>query len=178
MNNVVKGLLLYVVGWAAFHYGLFDLMKPKEFSWIVNRYVYFLLFVFYCIGFNLVLKLKPPIFLNGVAVWILGLYFYTSILYPPVPWTLLITYMMLWTIGTFLYISQDPVTFAEFRKPIVKTVVGDYKMARIIVFIALPLLVGFGTYKSLEPKFDEPVELRTVPTNKAIPPHAASCTKS
>ena len=162
MNNVVKGLLLYVVGWAAFHYGLFDLMKPKDFSWIVNRYVYFLMFVFYCIGFNLVLKLKPPIALNALVVWMLGLYFYTSILYPPVPWTLLITYMMLWTIGTFLYVSQDPDTFAEFRKPIVKTVVGDYKMARIIVFTALPLLVGFGTYKSLEPKFDEPVELRTV----------------
>ena len=162
MNNVVKGIILYVVGWAAFHYGLFPQMQPKEFSWVANRYVYFLLFVFYCIGFNLVLKLKPPISLNGLAVWLIGLYFYTNILYPPVPWTLLITYMMLWTIGTFLYISQDPVTFAEFRKPIVKTVVGEYKLARIIVFIALPVLVGFGTYKSLQPKFQEPVELRTV----------------
>ena len=162
MNNVVKGLILYVAGWAAFHYGLFPQMQPKEFSWVANRYVYFLLFVAYCIGFNLVLKLKPPIALNGLVVWLLGLYFYKAILYPPIPWTLLITYMMLWTIGTFLYISQDPVTFAEFRKPIVKTVVGDYKIARIVVFIALPLLVGFGTYKSLQPRFEEPVELRTV----------------
>ena len=162
MNNVVKGVILYVAGWAAFHYGLFPQMQPKEFSWVANRYVYFLLFVFYCIGFNLVLKLKPPIALNGLAVWLLGLYFYKAVLYPPIPWTLLITYMMLWTIGTFLYISQDPKTFAEFRSPIVKTVIGEYKMARIIVFIALPILVGFGTYKSLQPKFQEPVELRTV----------------
>jgi hypothetical protein len=162
MNNVVKGIILYVAGWAAFHYGLFPQMQPKEFSWVANRYVYFLLFVTYCIGFNLVLKLKPPIALNGLAVWLLGLYFYKAVLYPPIPWTLLITYMMLWTIGTFLYISQDPKTFAEFRSPIVKTVVGEYKMARYIVFIALPLLVGFGTYKSLQPRFEEPVELRTV----------------
>ncbi|MDH3256205.1 MAG: cytochrome c [Nitrospinota bacterium] len=162
MNNVVKGIILYVVGWAAFHYGLFPQMQPKEFSWVANRYVYFLLFVAYCIGFNLVLKLKPPIALNGLVVWLIGLYFYKAVLYPPIPWTLLITYMMLWTIGTFLYISQDPVTFAEFRKPIVKTVIGEYKMARYIVFIALPVLVGFGTYKSLEPRFEEPVELRTV----------------
>lgn len=162
MNNVVKGLILYVAGWAVFHYGLFPLMQPKEFSWVANRYVYYLLFVAYCIGFNLVLKLKPPIALNGLVVWLLGLYFYKAILYPPIPWTLLITYMMLWTIGTFLYISQDPETFAEFRKPIVKTIVGDYKIARIVVFIAMPILVGFATYKSLEPSFAEPVELRTV----------------
>lgn len=162
MNNVVKGIIFYVVGWAIFHYGLFPLMQPKEFSWVANRYVYYLLFVAYCIGFNLVLKLKPPIALNGLVVWLLGLYFYKAILYPPIPWTLLITYMMLWTIGTFLYISQDPETFAEFRKPIVKTIVGDYKIARIVVFIALPLLVAAATYKSLEPSFAEPVELRTV----------------
>lgn len=162
MNNVVKAVILYVAGWAAFNYGLFPMMTPKEPTWLVNRYVYFLLFIAYCVGFNLVLKLKPPIALNGLVVWLLGLYFYKVVLYPPIPWTLLITYMMLWTIGTFLYISQDPETFAEFRKPIVKTVVGDYKIARIVVFIALPLLVGFGTYKSLEPSFQEPVELRTV----------------
>lgn len=162
MNNVVKGIIFYVAGWLVFHYFLFPLMQPKEFSWIANRYVFFLLFVAYCIGFNLVLKLKPPIALNGLAVWLLGLYFYTAILYPPIPWTLLITYMMLWTIGTFLYISQDPETFAEFRKPIVKTIVGDYKIARIVVFIAMPILVAAATYKSLEPSFAEPVELRTV----------------
>jgi hypothetical protein len=141
---------------------LFQFFTPKETGWFLNRYVYYLLFVAYCIGFNIVLKLKPPIALNGLAVWLLGLYFYEAVLYPPIPWTLLITYMMLWTIGTFLYISQDPETFAEFRKPIVKTVIGEYKLARYIVFALLPLLVGWATYKSLEPQFDEPVELRTV----------------
>jgi hypothetical protein len=162
MNNVVKGIILYVAGWAAFHYGLFPQMQPKEFSWVANRYVYFLLFVFYCIGFNLVLKLKPPIALNALAVWLLGLYFYKAVLYPPIPWTLLITYMMLWTIGTFLYISQDPKTFAEFRSPIVKTVIGEFKMARIIIFVSLPFLVAWATVESLKPSFQEPVELRTV----------------
>jgi len=70
--------------------------------------------------------------------------------------------MMLWSIGTFLYISQDPVTFREFREPIVKTIVGEYRIAQIIVFAAMPVLVGFGTYKALYPTFEEPVELRTV----------------
>ena len=162
MNNVVKGLILYVVGWPAFHYGLFPLMTPKEPTWIVNRYVYYLLFVAYCLAFNLVLKLKPPISLNGLAVFLLGFYFYQSVLFPPIPWTLLITYMMLWGIGTFLYVSQDPETFAEFRKPIVRTVTGEYKWARYIVFAAMPILVGAGTYQFIYPSFPEPVELRTV----------------
>jgi cbb3-type cytochrome c oxidase subunit III len=164
MNKVVTGLILYLVGFAVFHFGLFQqvILQMEEPGMLLNRYTYFLSFVAYCIAFNLVLKLKPPIALNGLIVWLLGLYFYKAVLFPPIPWTLLITYMMLWTIGTFLYISQDPKTFAEFRSPIVKTVIGEYKMARIIVFIALPLLVGFGTYKSLEPSFAEPVELRTV----------------
>jgi len=162
MNKVLLGFCLYVGGWAAFHFGLFPMFKPDEFSWVFNRYVYYLSFVAYCIAFNLVLKLKPPMAMNALAVWCLGLYFYTNVLFPPVPWTLLITYMMLWTIGTFLYISQDPVTFKEFRRPIVLTIVGDYKIARILVFIALPCLVGFATYNSLLPKFPEPVELRTV----------------
>lgn len=162
MNNVVKGLILYVAGWAAFHYGLFPLMQPEEPSILVNRYVYFLMFVFYCIGFNLFLKLKPPISQNGLAVWLLGLYFYKFVLYPPIPWTLLITYMMLWTIGTFLYISQDPKTFAEFRSPIVKTVTGEYKIAQYVAFALMPFLVGFATYKAIQPNFPEPVELRTV----------------
>ena len=106
MNKVVTGLILYLVGFAVFHYGLFQqVILQMEEPGLLNRYTYFLMFVAYCIGFNIVLKLKPPIALNGLIVWLLGLYFYKAVLFPPIPWTLLITYMMLWTIGTFLYIS-------------------------------------------------------------------------
>jgi hypothetical protein len=70
--------------------------------------------------------------------------------------------MVMWSIGTFLYISQDPETFREFRKPIVKAIVGEYKMAQIVLMIALPILVGWATYQSIYPSFQEPVELRTV----------------
>ena len=164
MNKVVTGLILYLVGFIVFHFGMFEqvILKMEEPSLALNRYTYFLLLVAYCIGFNIVLKLKPPIFLNGIIVWLIGLYFYVYVLYPPIPWTLLITYMMLWAIGCFLYVSQDEDTFKEFRQPIVKTIVGDYKLARIVMFIAMPVLVGFGTYKFIQPNYPEPVELRTV----------------
>ena len=130
--------------------------------WILNQYVLFLVMMLTIVGLNLVLRLKPPISLNGLCVFIIGWYFYKAILYPPIPWTLFITYMMLWAIGTFLYISQDPITFREFRAPIVKTIVGEYKIAKYIVFVSLPILVGFATMHTLYPSFEEPVELRTV----------------
>jgi len=145
-----------------FHNAIFPIFTPSEPGWILNRYVYFLAFVAYLIITNLVLRLKPPIAMMALFVWCLGFYFYDHILSPHVPWTLFITYMMMWSIGTFLYVSQDADTFREFRQPIVKTIVGEYKLARIIVFTALPILVGFATYNSIYPSFQEPVELRTV----------------
>jgi hypothetical protein len=162
MNKSLISFLLFVGGLLVLHNVVFPIFTPKEVGWVLNRYVYYLIICAYVIIVNLTLNLKPPIALKAVFVWVLGFYFYKWILFPPIPWTLFITYMMLWSIGTFLYISQDPKTFREFREPIVKTITGEWKLARIVVFIALPVLVGFGTYKAIYPKFDEPVELRTV----------------
>ena len=162
MNKGLISFLVFVVGLAVFHNAIFPIFTPKEVGWVLNRYVYFLLFVAYVIITNLILRLKPPIAMNALFVWSLGFYFYKFVLYPPIPWTLFITYMVMWSIGTFLYISQDPETFREFRKPIVKTIVGEYKFAQIIMLIAMPILVGFATYNSIYPSYQEPVELRTV----------------
>ena len=162
MNKTLVSFLVFVVGLAVFHNAIFPIFTPKEVGWILNRYVYFLLFVAYLIITHLMLRLSPPISLKGLYVWGVGFYFYEFVLYPHIPWTLFITYMVMWSIGTFLYISQDPETFREFRAPIVKTIVGEYKLARIIVFTALPILVGFATYNTIYPSFQEPVELRTV----------------
>jgi hypothetical protein len=162
MNKTLISFILFVGGLLVFHYGVFPIFTPKDTGWFLNRYVYYLLIAAYLIIVNLALRLKPPISLNALMVWVMGFYFYKFVLYPPIPWTLFITYMMLWSIGTFLYISQDAETFREFRRPIVKVIVGEYKLARLVIFALLPFLVGFGTYKAIYPKFEEPVELRTV----------------
>ena len=162
MNKNLVSFLVFVVGLALFHNVIFPIFTPKEVGWILNRYVYFLLFVAYLIITHLMLRLSPPVSLKGLYVWSVGFYFYDYVLYPHIPWTLFITYMVMWSIGTFLYISQDPETFREFRAPIVKTIIGEYKLARIVVFTALPILVGFATYNTIYPSFQEPVELRTV----------------
>jgi hypothetical protein len=162
MNKSFLSLILAVAGWAVFHYGLLPIFSPKDKGWILNPYVYYLIFCAYLIVVNVGMRLNPPMALKALYVWMLGYYFYDAILLPHIPWTLFITYMMLWSIGVFLYISQDPTTFREFRAPIVRTITGEYKIARVVVFSLLPLLVGFATYKTIYPSFAEPVELRTV----------------
>ncbi len=162
MNKTLVSFLVFVVGLAVFHNAIFPIFTPKEVGWILNRYVYFLLFVAYLIITHFMLRLKPPISMMGLFVWGIGFYFYKFVLYPPIPWTLFITYMVMWSIGTFLYVSQDPETFREFRKPIVKAIVGEYKLAQIVLLTVLPILVGWATYQSIYPSFQEPVELRTV----------------
>jgi len=162
MNKTLVSFLVFVVGLAVFHNAIFPIFTPKEVGWILNRYVYFLLFVAYLLITHFMLRLKPPISMMGLFVWSLGFYFYKFVLYPPIPWTLFITYMVMWSIGTFLYVSQDPETFREFRKPIVKAIVGEYKLAQIVLLTFLPLLVGWATYQSIYPSYQEPVELRTV----------------
>ena len=162
MNKTLLSLIVSVVGLAVFHYGLLPIFSPKKAGWVLNPYVYYLLFTFYLIVVNVGMRLKPPMALKALYVWLMGYYFYDAILLPHIPWTLFITYMMLWSIGVFLYISQDPITFREFRSPIVKTITGEYKMARIVVFTVMPFLVGWATYNTIYPSFAEPVELRTV----------------
>ncbi len=162
MNKTLISFLLFVGGLLVFHNVVFPIFTPKEIGWVMNRYVYYLIVVAFILIVNLTLRLKPTMAWKAAMVWALGFYFFKFILFPPIPWTLFITYMFLWSIGTFLYISQDPGTFREFREPIVKTIIGEWKIARIVVFIAMPVLVGWGTYQSIYPKFDEPVELRTV----------------
>ena len=162
MNKSLLSLIVSVVGWAVFHYALLPIFSPKSAGWVLNPYVYYLLFTFYLIVVNVGMRLKPPMALKALYVWMMGYYFYEAILIPHIPWTLFITYMMLWSIGVFLYISQDPITFREFRSPIVKTITGEYKMARIVVFTVMPFLVGWATYNTIYPSFAEPVELRTV----------------
>ena len=162
MNKTLVSFLVFVVGLAVFHNVIFPVFTPKEIGWFLNRYVYYLLFIAYLLIAHFMLRLKAPISLMGLFVWALGFYFYKWVLYPPIPWTLFITYMVMWSIGTFLYVSQDPDTFREFRKPIVKAIVGEYKLAQIVLLTVLPLLVGWATYQSIIPNYQEPVELRTV----------------
>ena len=106
-----------------------------------------------------------PKFTQAVLVWVTAFIILRFVLYPPIPSALLNTYMGLITLVLFLLVSSDEESWAEFKRPILKTLGGDtpgFRRIRTVTFVALPLLIGFGTYNTVAPKFEEPIELRTV----------------
>ena len=131
MNKNLVSFLVFVVGLGVFHNAIFPIFTPKEIGWILNRYVYFLLFVAYLIITNLVLRLKPPVAMTALFVWGLGFYFYKFVLYPPIPWTLFITYM-----------EEDPVMSAKYDRlahDLMKVSLTAYSWTAILAIIqAMP----------------------------------------
>jgi hypothetical protein len=111
------------------------------------------------------LKIHIPKLVQAPLIWIVAYIVYGHILQPPIPFTLLAVYMGITTIAIFLYSSLDEASWQEFSAPIRIMLQEDTKKAkssRYFVFAALPLLIGYGTYEKMMPKFEEPVELRTV----------------
>lgn len=111
------------------------------------------------------LKIHIPKLVQAPLIWITAYIVYAYVLQPPIPFSLLVVYMGITTIGIFLYVSLDEASWQEFTKPVAIMLQEDTKNAkrsRYVVFAALPLLIGFGTYDEMKPKFEEPVELRTV----------------
>ena len=123
-------------------------------------------FVF--VGVNWYLKKQGrgvPMLAQAILAWITSYILLGVVLYPPIPVSLLYTYMGLITIVLFLLVSSDEDSWTDFKRPILKVLGGEtpaYRGVRTVTFVALPLLIGFGTYDNIRPKFEEPIELRTV----------------
>jgi mono/diheme cytochrome c family protein len=106
-----------------------------------------------------------PAFPQAILIW-LGTYAYFKFaVLPPLPSTLLYTFMGLVTIVIFLFVSSTEQGWTDFKRPILSTIMAVnpmYKNVRRFSFVVLPLLIGYGTYDFNVPKFDEPIDLRTV----------------
>jgi hypothetical protein len=103
--------------------------------------------------------------IQGVGAWLISYIILRFILYPPIPMSVLSTYMGLITIVIMLYVSSTEAGWQEAKKPVIDTLKGEtpvYRGVRAVTFVALPLLVGYGTFSQVVPKIDEPIELRTV----------------
>ena len=88
------------------------------------------------------------------------------VIFPPIPYALLYTYMGLVAIVVFLLISVNEAMWTEFKRPIVNTLIAEtptYLWVRRGSFAFLPLFTLLGTYNFLAPsEVIAPIELRTV----------------
>ena len=135
----------------------------------VQLLMYLLLTLFVFVGGNYLLIKKfgkgVPKLAQAVLIWVVTYVFFKWVLFPPIPESLLYTYMGLIAIVLFLLVSASEQDWTDTKRPIVNTLAGTtpgYRGTRMVTFAALPLLTLFGSYDFLMPKFESPIELRTV----------------
>jgi hypothetical protein len=86
-------------------------------------------------------------------------------IYPPMPFTILATYLVVGLIGILLWASSSEEYWREFRRPIVALLDAQTRwtrMTRTGFMVFLPLLGWWLTWNAMILHIEEPVELRTV----------------
>lgn len=79
----------------------------------------------------------------------------------PVPGTLMVFYMVLIFIATFIYITSSEEKLKDFLLPIQKMLKGEYgNNTRLITLTIIPLIAGFNVYSIAAPKISSPISLR------------------
>ena len=118
-------------------------------------------------------KRKVPALLSsigGLVAILLGIKYLTPIISQkvtgldlplPVPGTLMWFYIILLSIGTFVYVSSDDEMLEEFISPIRKMFRAEYgSAARLITIILVPLVMGVVVFFQVKPTVASPVALR------------------
>lgn len=85
--------------------------------------------------------------------------------YPPMPFSVLLTYLVVVFAAILLWVSSSEEYWLEFKKPIIDVLDAESARAKIMragMLALLPCLAGFLTWDSLQVKVEAPVELRTV----------------
>lgn len=111
--------------------------------------------------------MKLPKLLQAVLV-VIGVYVgfklvFSVGLHQPIPSSLLTMYMFFVVVATLLVTTATEEGAREMAAPI-KALVEDPSKTTIrnVVFVLVPLFAGWMTYNNLVPKFEAPVELRTI----------------
>ena len=85
------------------------------------------------------------------------------VIYPPLPSTLLNTYMGLTAISVALYVSSREQSWFELKSSLLHILSGDTRWDRTVRAVSFTLfagLAGWGTYDYLRPVYQEPIEMR------------------
>lgn len=117
-----------------------------------------------------VLLNRGGVLLKGVLL-IVGLYLFLKFILPlftaPLPANLIFLYLALTVAGIVIFATLSSESTEEFFGPIVRFLNGErqtgpMKIARLLVLVLFPLLVGWQTYTSTVPSDMPPAESRTI----------------
>lgn len=114
--------------------------------------------------------MKSPLF--NSAMVLAGVYVLLTFLLPlvtaPLPASLIYLYLALALSAVMIFYTMSGATLEAFMGPLVRFLtggegqVGPAKVARLLVLLAFPLLVGWQTYARLAPSDFPPAENRTI----------------
>ena len=72
----------------------------------------------------------------------------------PVPASVVFQFMMTALVGVLLYVSADETRWSQFKQPFNAVAVdADKKVLRLVLLIALPVFIGFMTYRQVSASF-------------------------
>ena len=113
-------------------------------------------------------KRRIPLHVQIAVIWI-GVYLFLKLaIKPPLPFSLILMYMTLTSVGLLVYVSIFEDVLREFVDPLKEFMAGDriqegpWKMVRIAVLILIPLYFGYLTYQKVSPRFEPPLSQRVI----------------
>ncbi len=81
----------------------------------------------------------------------------------PVPNSVILQFMLTVAVGVLIWVSDNEERWREFKKPIHRTMVEpERRTVRVVFMVAIPLLVGFGTFNQVRPSVAAPPSLRSI----------------
>lgn len=103
-------------------------------------------------------------FWQVVGSWLLFYLFLKWAVFPPLPFSVMVTYMGLVTIVLLVWVSATNQTWQEFKRYILDTLTGaslHHRVLRAVVAVMLPIVAGVSTYRYFEPQeIVQPLEFR------------------
>lgn len=106
--------------------------------------------------------LKHPLFLSLLTIAIVYV-FLASVVYPPIPKSLLSQYIVIITAGVILVATFDDKTASKLVEPLIDLMGNPgRRVLRALALVAVTLGVGYLTYGQVKPSTESPLELRTV----------------
>ena len=81
----------------------------------------------------------------------------------PVPDTVLLQYMLTVLVGVLIWVSDSEERWERFKEPIHETMVrDDRRVLRIVLLVAIPVLVGWVTFRQVRQTVAAPPALRSI----------------
>lgn len=106
---------------------------------------------------------RITMFWQVVFAWLACWAFLTFVLFPPLPFSLLATYLGLITVALFIYAGSTESGWQECRDTVLSTLRGRtlvHRLGRAGLFVMVPALLFTGLHHALIPEFEPPLEFR------------------